>query len=197
MSHSTVPDLQRSWITFLSRRSGGNLLYRMHPDGSDLTPIFGGELKDLPGLREDQSLYRQPHWSRQSPDGRFFLSWARDVSSPEEKYPSRTIHDLPGPDRWRADSIAGPGWRRSFLLGTRFPVVCVFPIPRPGSADGYRTRSQDPQHPVGRDRRRWVARGGCPWRSPASGRPATGRLTAVSCCCCMHPPGHHDSDAQI
>ncbi len=55
MSPSNVPGHQDSWITFLSRRSGANLLYRMHPDGSDLTPIFGGELGEVPGLREDQS----------------------------------------------------------------------------------------------------------------------------------------------
>jgi hypothetical protein len=60
----------------------------MHPDGSDLTPIFGGELADVPGLREGRVLYRQPHWSRQSPDRRFFLSWATDLGIPEENCPS-------------------------------------------------------------------------------------------------------------
>src|SRR4051794_41802207 len=61
-----------SWITFLSRRSGGNLLYKMRPDGSEVTPIFGGDLKDVPGLPPGLTLYREPHWTRQSPDRRVF-----------------------------------------------------------------------------------------------------------------------------
>jgi hypothetical protein len=79
MSSSTMSDFGESWITFLSHRSGNNLLYRMRPDGSELTPIFGGELAGVPGLTAGQSLYRQPHWTRQSPDREYFLSWARDV----------------------------------------------------------------------------------------------------------------------
>lgn len=78
----------KSWITFLSRRFGDNVLYRMRPDGSELAPLFGGELVGLPGLAEDQRVYRRPHWTRQSPDRKFFLSWATDASSPAEKYPS-------------------------------------------------------------------------------------------------------------
>ncbi|WP_148593196.1 TolB-like translocation protein [Aquisphaera giovannonii] len=69
-----------SWILFLSHRSGNNLLYRMRPDGSELTPIFGGELKDVPGMEAGRTLYRQPHWSRQSPDRAYFLSWATDTN---------------------------------------------------------------------------------------------------------------------
>src|SRR5262249_2196451 len=61
-----------AWITFLSHRTGENVLYRMHPDGSDLQPMFGGELKDPPGLPGGMKWYRQPHWSRQSPDGAYF-----------------------------------------------------------------------------------------------------------------------------
>ncbi len=49
-------DPECSFITFLSHRSGRNLLYRMRPDGSNLTPIFGGELKDVPGLAEGRVL---------------------------------------------------------------------------------------------------------------------------------------------
>jgi hypothetical protein len=30
----------------------------MRSDGSNLTPIFGGELQDVPGLAEGLSLYR-------------------------------------------------------------------------------------------------------------------------------------------
>jgi len=79
-----------SLITFLSRRSGENLLYRMRPDGSELAPIFGGELDDVPGLAAGQRLYRQPHWTRQSPDRSFFLSWARDLLIPPPEKCART-----------------------------------------------------------------------------------------------------------
>jgi Tol biopolymer transport system component len=77
-----------SYITFLSHRTGRNLLYRMRSDGSEVTPIFGGELKDVPGLGHDLTLYREPHWSRQSPNRKFFLSWAADLGYPLEKYQS-------------------------------------------------------------------------------------------------------------
>jgi hypothetical protein len=68
-----------SWITFLSHRSGGNLLYRMRPDGGDVTPIFGGKLNDMPGIPGGMFYYRQPHWGFQSPDGKYFLDWALDA----------------------------------------------------------------------------------------------------------------------
>jgi hypothetical protein len=29
------------WVTFLSHRTGHNVLYRVRPDGTDLKPIFG------------------------------------------------------------------------------------------------------------------------------------------------------------
>lgn len=74
-----------SWITFLSRRSGENVVYRMRPDGRDLTPIFGGELKGVPGLTDGQTLYREPHWCRQSPDGKYFLDWAGDILRPRDQ----------------------------------------------------------------------------------------------------------------
>jgi WD40-like Beta Propeller Repeat len=81
-------DPEGSLITFLSHRTGRNLLYRMRSDGSEVTPIFGGELKDVPGLTEGLTLYREPHWTRLSPDRRFYLSWATDLGSPLEKYRS-------------------------------------------------------------------------------------------------------------
>jgi hypothetical protein len=65
-----------SWIPFLSRRSGHNVLYRMRPDGSDLKPIFGGEVKGAPGLAKGVALHREPHWSRLSPDRKYFTRWA-------------------------------------------------------------------------------------------------------------------------
>jgi Tol biopolymer transport system component len=74
------------WITFLSHRTGASVLYRMHPDGSGLQAVFGGELKDAPGLSRGMKWYRQPHWSRQSPNGTYFLSWAIDLGQPIKRY---------------------------------------------------------------------------------------------------------------
>jgi hypothetical protein len=140
---------EASWITFLSHRSGGNLLYRMRPDGSELAPIFGGELRGVPGLSEGQALYRQPHWSRQSPDRRLFLSWVTDISSPVEKYPAPvryTIHlgqtdsgstRVLAPDghevfAWAPDSrrfaysrLPGPDPRTVAGLAPRVPITQV------------------------------------------------------------------------
>ncbi len=74
------------WILFLSHRSGKNLLYRMRPDGSELKSIFGGALEEMPGLPDGSIWYREPHWSRQSPDGRFFLSYAIDHGLPVRRF---------------------------------------------------------------------------------------------------------------
>jgi hypothetical protein len=76
------PTRKDSWITFLSRRTGDNLLYRMRPDGSGLSPIFGGTVKDAPGLAEGTSLYREPHWTWQSPDRKHFVSCTYDRLRP-------------------------------------------------------------------------------------------------------------------
>lgn len=75
-----------SWILLLSVRSGRNVLYKMRPDGVELTPVFGGELEGMPGLANGTTWYREPHWSRQSPDGRSFLSWAVDRGLPQQSY---------------------------------------------------------------------------------------------------------------
>lgn len=75
----------QSWITFLSRRTGSNLLYRMRPDGSECKPIFGGPVKDAPGLGAGLSLVREPHWTWQSPDRQHFASCAYDVIRPPGK----------------------------------------------------------------------------------------------------------------
>lgn len=76
------PEDEGQWITFLSRRSGENLLYKMRPDGSAVTPIFGGELKGMPGIPEGATLYREPHFAFQSPDRKYFLDWAWDKYLP-------------------------------------------------------------------------------------------------------------------
>lgn len=85
-SHGLADGPEGSWITFLSRRTGGNVLHRMRPDASGEGRVFGGELKDMPGLAEGMTWYREPHWTRQSPDGRFFLSWALDRGLPPQRY---------------------------------------------------------------------------------------------------------------
>lgn len=74
-----------SWITFLSHRTGMNLLYRMRPDGSELKPIFGGPIPDAPGLGAGLSLVRAPHWTWQSPDRRHFASCAYEVIRPRDR----------------------------------------------------------------------------------------------------------------
>jgi hypothetical protein len=76
------------WILFLSRRSGRNVLYRMRPGGGEAEPIFGGELEGMPGLPEGTAWCREPHWSRQSPDGRFFISHALDRGLPPQRFGS-------------------------------------------------------------------------------------------------------------
>lgn len=73
-------------ITFLSHRSGRNLLYTMRPDGSEIKPIFGGEIKDVPVFTAGVTLARVPHWTRQSPNGLYFASWAYDQGLPDDKY---------------------------------------------------------------------------------------------------------------
>lgn len=75
-----------SWITFLSHRTGHNILYKMHPDGSDLQPIFGGPVEDAPGLPPELTLYMEPHWTRQSPDRKWFVSWATDRVRPSRDW---------------------------------------------------------------------------------------------------------------
>jgi hypothetical protein len=100
------PAAKKAWITFLSHRTGDNLLYHMRPDGSDCKPIFGGPVKDAPGLREGMTVYLEPHWTWQSPDGKYFASWAWESLRPPGKStvsPRFRLHlgrtDGPGPAR--------------------------------------------------------------------------------------------------
>ncbi len=62
----------------------------MRPDGSHLTSVFGGEIHDVPVVDEGVTLYREPHWTRQSPNGRYFASWVRDTGEPYSKYQGLT-----------------------------------------------------------------------------------------------------------
>ena len=43
---------------------------------------------NAPGLTDGSTLYREPHWTRLSPDRKFFLSWATDVCRPGDKFRS-------------------------------------------------------------------------------------------------------------
>lgn len=89
------PRPKDSWITFLSHRTGDNLLYRMRPDGTECKPIFGGPIKDAPGIGAGMALYREPHWTWQSPDRKYFASWAINWLRPRDKL--RATPSSPGP----------------------------------------------------------------------------------------------------
>ena len=58
----------------------------MNSDGSSIKPIFGGPITDAPVFTESVSFHRQPHWTRQSPNGRYFASWSYDIGLPVDKY---------------------------------------------------------------------------------------------------------------
>ena len=62
------------WITFVSHRSGSNLLYRMRPDGTELTAILGGKLEEVPTVDDGVTIVQEPHWTCLSPDRKYFAS---------------------------------------------------------------------------------------------------------------------------
>jgi len=82
-----------SVVTFVSHRTGGNLLYRMRPDGTNVTPIFGGQISDVPTLTDGVTFIREPHWTHQSPNGKYFASWVYEMGIPDSKWqsPSRAM----------------------------------------------------------------------------------------------------------
>ena len=92
-------------VTFLSHRTGTNLLYTMNGDGREIRPIFGGLIKDVPTVGEGVALYREPHWTRQSPNGKYFASWVYEKGRPYAKYQGESRAML-----WAGD-IAGT-WTR-------------------------------------------------------------------------------------
>lgn len=139
-----------SCLTFLSLRAGEKRLYRMRIDSGEVVPIFGGEHEDVPGLGEGPRLRRDPHWSRQSPDRKFFLSWAIDIERSQDRCvwdPGFVIHlgrTEGGPTRivasrfpgevfcWAPDSkrfafgrMLGPDTRSVTGLGARVPASQV------------------------------------------------------------------------
>ncbi len=89
------------WITFLSHRTGTNLLYKMRPDGSELEVILGGPLSGQPTINNEVRIIREPHWTRLSPHRHYFASWVYEVGRPYSKWqgefrPTITIGDLHG-----------------------------------------------------------------------------------------------------
>lgn len=89
------------WITFLSHRSGQSFLYKMRPDGAELKPFFGGVIPDVPVLSDGVVLYREPHWTRLSPNGKYFACWAYEKGKPYSAWqgslrPMLVVGDLEG-----------------------------------------------------------------------------------------------------
>jgi Tol biopolymer transport system component len=80
-------DTERDYaLTFLSHRSGFNQIYTCHPDGSKPQPFFGGPITDGPSFNESYTMFREPHWTRQSPDGKYFASWVYEIGKPYSEY---------------------------------------------------------------------------------------------------------------
>lgn len=84
------PDLERyeTVMTFLSHRSGLNLLYNSQPDGSNPQIVFGGPIENVPSFSDSYKMIREPHWTRQSPNGKLFASWVYELGFPLEKHQS-------------------------------------------------------------------------------------------------------------
>jgi hypothetical protein len=73
-------------ITFLSHRTGDNLLYKMRPNGTDIKAFYGGEIRNMPANSSDVKMMLQPHWTLLSPNRKFFASWVYEVGAPLEKW---------------------------------------------------------------------------------------------------------------
>lgn len=72
-------------LTFLSHRAGYSQIFTCQLDGSDSKPVFGDPPLDVP-FADSYKMFRQPHWTRQSPNGRFFASWVQDYGQPDSRY---------------------------------------------------------------------------------------------------------------
>ncbi len=73
---------RKSVLTFLSHRFGYNQIYTSHSDGSKPKPFFGGPITDVPSFDQSYALFREPHWTRQSPNGKYFASWVFEKGKP-------------------------------------------------------------------------------------------------------------------
>jgi hypothetical protein len=88
-------------LTFLSHRSGYNQIYTSHADGSKPQPFFGGPIKDVPSFDKSYTMFREPHWTRQSPNGEYFASWVYETGKPYSKFqgslrPMLVVGDIRG-----------------------------------------------------------------------------------------------------
>ena len=88
VTHAQQPNANPTdtFLTFLSHRAGHNQLYACRQDGTHPSPIFGGRLNDVPSFDDSFVMFREPHWTRQSPNGRYFASWVYETGKPYSKH---------------------------------------------------------------------------------------------------------------
>lgn len=87
VGHAQSPEEPvRPQLTFLSHRSGHNVLYRAELDGSNPQPVLGGRIDDVPSFDDRYVMFCEPHWTRQSPNGKYFASWVYEIGRPYEAY---------------------------------------------------------------------------------------------------------------
>ena len=88
-------------LTFLSHRSGYTQIYTSHSDGSKPQPFFGGPITEIPSFNESYIMFREPHWTRQSPNGEYFASWVYETGKPYSQFqgasrPMLVVGDIRG-----------------------------------------------------------------------------------------------------
>jgi Tol biopolymer transport system component len=88
-------------LTFLSHRSGYNQIYTSRADGSKPQPFFGGPIVDVPSFDDSYTMFREPHWTRQSPNGKYFASWVYESGEPYSQFqgtsrPMLIVGDIQG-----------------------------------------------------------------------------------------------------
>jgi hypothetical protein len=88
-------------LTFLSHRSGYNQIYTSRSDGSKPQPFFGGPITDVPSFNKSYTMFREPHWTRQSPNGKYFASWVYETGMPASEFqgtrrPMLVVGDMRG-----------------------------------------------------------------------------------------------------
>ena len=88
-------------LTSLSHRSGYNQIYTSHSDGSKAQPSFGGPTTGVPSFNDSYTMFREPHWTRQSPDGKYFALWVYETGKPYSEFqgtlrPMLVVGDIQG-----------------------------------------------------------------------------------------------------
>lgn len=99
-------------ITFLSHRTGQNILYKTCEDAKEIAQIFGGEIPDLPPGFTKFKKVLEPHWTKQSPDGKYFASWVYEFGKPSRQFkgfhpPKLVIGDIQGKWTRTMNSMCG------------------------------------------------------------------------------------------